>query len=95
MATPTASARPSRRPHVKTRRAQRAQTQERERVTEQILAAGSSVAAAAQAVARIVKAQLTDYFQTNAQRMEYRAILRAGKAVEKRQPHSGPATQSQ
>ena len=60
MSTTTASPRRSRRPHVNLRRAGRAQTQERQRLTEQILTAGTAAAAAAQAAASILKAQLTD-----------------------------------
>lgn len=61
--TPTTSThtpeRRSRRPHVKIRRARRAQSQENQRMTEQILAAGTA-AAAARAAAGITQAQLTD-----------------------------------
>jgi hypothetical protein len=51
----TRRSRRPRRPHAKIRRARRAQIQEQQRLTEQILAAGS-----AQAAASIVQAQLSD-----------------------------------
>ena len=58
--TTAATERRSRRPHVKIRRARRTQTQEHQRLTEQILAQGSAAAAAAQIAAGIIQAQLTD-----------------------------------
>jgi hypothetical protein len=48
------------RPHVKIRRDRRAQNQEQQRLTEQILAQGRLAAAAAQLAAGITQAQLTD-----------------------------------
>ena len=59
MSTKTCTGRRAR-PHVKIRRARRAQTQAEQHLTEQILAAGSAAASAAQAAARITQAQLTD-----------------------------------
>jgi hypothetical protein len=50
----------SSRPHVKTRRAQRRQAQEQQRLTEEILTAGQAGEATAQAAATITQAQLTD-----------------------------------
>ena len=60
MSPTTSTSRPSRRPHVKMRRAQRAQTQAEQHLTEQILAVGPATATAAQAAARLTQAQLTD-----------------------------------
>lgn len=58
--TATCTPRCSGRPHVKIRRARRAQIQEQQRLTEQIVAGASAAAVAAQAAASIVQAQLTD-----------------------------------
>lgn len=60
MSPTTSTSRPSRRPHVNIRRAQRAQTQAEQHLTEQILAVGPATATAAQAAARLTQAQLTD-----------------------------------
>lgn len=56
----TSTERHSRRPHVKIRRARRAQIQEQQRLTEQIVATGRAEAAAAQKASRIVQAELTE-----------------------------------
>jgi hypothetical protein len=48
------------RPHVKIRRARRAQAQEQQRLSEQILTGGRAAAAAAQVASSITQAQLTD-----------------------------------
>ena len=58
--TTTSTHRRSRRPHVKIRRALREQIQQREHLTQQIVAQGTAAAAAAQAAASIVQAQLTE-----------------------------------
>ena len=60
--TPTttiSSGRPSRRPHVKLRRARRSQAQEHQRLAEEILSAGPA-RDAAQAAATLTQGQLTD-----------------------------------
>jgi hypothetical protein len=57
LATPT---RRRRRPHVKSRRARQAQAEQNRRVTDQILQAGTALAAAAAAAATVTQAQLTD-----------------------------------
>lgn len=71
MINTTSPAHRARRPHAKIRRARRAQSQEQQRLTEQILAAGS---AAAQAAASIVQAQLSDV-QVQAWRQDLEARL--------------------
>lgn len=60
MTNTSSTAHRSHRPHVKIRHARRAQIQEQQRLSEQVLAAGSAAAAAAQAAAGIIKAQLSE-----------------------------------
>ena len=60
MTNTSCTAHRSHRPHVKIRHARRAQIQEQQRLSEQVLAAGSAAAAAAQAAAGIIKAQLSE-----------------------------------
>jgi len=82
LATPT---RRRRRPHVKSRRARQAQAEQNRRVTDQILQAGTALAAAAAAAATVTQAQLTD-----AELQAWRQDLEARLATAQQHPEQNP-----